>query len=110
MQGREGGEVNVKGGVIGEGQAWGVRGERGGGMMVRGRADRDVEYGLATMCSGVGQGIASIWQKVELLPGATRKPCVRCSIASRAGTTSSTRFCRAAPTPDGASARRARPD
>ena len=25
---------------------------------------RDVRYGLATMCIGVGQGIASIWEKV----------------------------------------------
>jgi acetyl-CoA acetyltransferase len=25
---------------------------------------REVEYGLATMCIGVGQGIASIWQRI----------------------------------------------
>jgi len=34
------------------------------GTLVREMAKRDVEYGLATMCIGVGQGIASIWQRV----------------------------------------------
>jgi len=32
--------------------------------LVREMEHRDVEYGLATMCIGVGQGIASIWQRV----------------------------------------------
>jgi acetyl-CoA acetyltransferase len=27
-------------------------------------AHREAEYGLATMCIGVGQGIASVWQRI----------------------------------------------
>ena len=34
------------------------------GTLVREMDHRGVEYGLATMCIGVGQGIASIWQRL----------------------------------------------
>jgi 3-oxoadipyl-CoA thiolase len=56
--------VNVNGGAIALGHPLGSSGARLVGTLVREMAKRDVEYGLATMCIGVGQGIASIWQKV----------------------------------------------
>jgi 3-oxoadipyl-CoA thiolase len=57
-------KVNVNGGAIALGHPLGSSGARLVGTLVREMAKRDVEYGLATMCIGVGQGIASIWQKV----------------------------------------------
>jgi acetyl-CoA acetyltransferase len=33
------------------------------GALVREMNHRDARYGLATMCIGVGQGIASIWER-----------------------------------------------
>jgi 3-oxoadipyl-CoA thiolase len=56
--------VNVNGGAIALGHPLGSSGARLVSTLVREMAHRDVEYGLATMCIGVGQGIASIWQKV----------------------------------------------
>jgi acetyl-CoA C-acetyltransferase/3-oxo-5,6-didehydrosuberyl-CoA/3-oxoadipyl-CoA thiolase len=57
-------KVNVNGGAIALGHPLGCSGARLVGTLVRELAHRDVEYGLATMCIGVGQGIASIWQRV----------------------------------------------
>jgi acetyl-CoA acyltransferase len=56
--------VNVNGGAIALGHPLGSSGARLVGTLVREMAHRDIEYGLATMCIGVGQGIASIWQRV----------------------------------------------
>jgi 3-oxo-5,6-didehydrosuberyl-CoA/3-oxoadipyl-CoA thiolase len=56
--------VNVNGGAIALGHPLGSSGARLVSTLVREMARRDVEYGLATMCIGVGQGIASIWQRV----------------------------------------------
>jgi 3-oxoadipyl-CoA thiolase len=56
-------KVNVNGGAIALGHPLGSSGARLVGTLVREMAHRDVEYGLATMCIGVGQGIASIWQR-----------------------------------------------
>jgi len=57
-------KVNVNGGAIALGHPLGSSGARLVGTLVREMAHRDVEYGLATMCIGVGQGIASIWQRL----------------------------------------------
>jgi 3-oxoadipyl-CoA thiolase len=57
-------KVNVNGGAIALGHPLGSSGARLVGTLVREMARRDVEYGLATMCIGVGQGIASIWQRI----------------------------------------------
>jgi acetyl-CoA C-acetyltransferase len=57
-------KVNVNGGAIALGHPLGSSGARLVGTLVREMAHRNVEYGLATMCIGVGQGIASIWQRV----------------------------------------------
>jgi acetyl-CoA acetyltransferase family protein len=56
--------VNVNGGAIALGHPLGSSGARLVGTLVREMAHRNVEYGLATMCIGVGQGIASIWQRI----------------------------------------------
>jgi acetyl-CoA C-acetyltransferase len=57
-------KVNVNGGAIALGHPLGSSGARLVGTLVREMNHRDVEYGLATMCIGVGQGIASIWQRI----------------------------------------------
>ena len=56
--------VNVNGGAIALGHPLGSSGARLVSTLVREMAHRDAEYGLATMCIGVGQGIASVWQRV----------------------------------------------
>jgi 3-oxoadipyl-CoA thiolase len=55
--------VNVNGGAIALGHPLGCSGARLVGTLVREMQQRDARYGLATMCIGVGQGIASVWQK-----------------------------------------------
>src|SRR2546427_372690 len=57
-------KVNVNGGAIALGHPLGSSGARLVGTLVREMGHRDAEYGLATMCIGVGQGIASIWQRI----------------------------------------------
>jgi acetyl-CoA acetyltransferase len=57
-------KVNVNGGAIALGHPLGSSGARLVSTLVREMVHRDAEYGLATMCIGVGQGIASIWQLV----------------------------------------------
>jgi 3-oxoadipyl-CoA thiolase len=56
--------VNVNGGAIALGHPLGSSGARLVSTLIREMGHRDAEYGLATMCIGVGQGIASIWQKI----------------------------------------------
>jgi acetyl-CoA acetyltransferase family protein len=57
-------KVNVNGGAIALGHPLGSSGARLVSTLVREMGHREVEYGLATMCIGVGQGIASIWQRI----------------------------------------------
>ena len=64
LLGLEEDRVNVNGGAIALGHPLGSSGARLVSTLVREMAHREVEYGLATMCIGVGQGIASIWQRV----------------------------------------------
>ena len=56
--------VNVNGGAIALGHPLGSSGARLVSTLVREMQHRDGEYGLATMCIGVGQGIASVWQRI----------------------------------------------
>src|ERR1700694_5366924 len=56
--------VNVNGGAIALGHPLGSSGARLVSTLIREMAHREAEYGLATMCIGVGQGIASVWQRV----------------------------------------------
>jgi len=53
-------KVNVNGGSIALGHPLGCSGARILTSLVHEMTRRDVEYGLATMCIGVGQGIATI--------------------------------------------------
>jgi acetyl-CoA C-acetyltransferase len=54
--------VNVNGGAIALGHPLGCSGARLVVTLAHEMRRRRARYGLATMCIGVGQGIASIWQ------------------------------------------------
>ena len=57
--------VNVNGGAIALGHPLGMSGARLVAMLVHELARRGGRYGLATMCIGVGQGIATIIERVD---------------------------------------------
>jgi acetyl-CoA acetyltransferase len=57
-------KVNVNGGAIALGHPLGMSGARLVAMLVHELAERDARYGLATMCIGVGQGIATIVERI----------------------------------------------
>jgi 3-oxoadipyl-CoA thiolase len=57
--------VNVNGGAIALGHPLGMSGARLMTMLVHELARRGGRYGLATMCIGVGQGIATIVERFE---------------------------------------------
>ncbi len=55
--------VNVNGGAIALGHPLGCSGARITTTLLHEMQKRDVKYGLATMCVGVGQGLAVIYEK-----------------------------------------------
>jgi acetyl-CoA C-acetyltransferase len=55
--------VNVNGGAIAIGHPLGCSGTRISTTLLHEMHRRDVKYGLATMCIGVGQGAAIIYEK-----------------------------------------------
>ena len=57
-------KVNVNGGAIALGHPLGMSGARLITTLLHEMEKRNVRYGLATMCIGVGQGIATIWERV----------------------------------------------
>jgi 3-oxoadipyl-CoA thiolase len=57
-------KVNVNGGAIALGHPLGMSGARIITTLLYEMEKRNSRYGLATMCIGVGQGIASIWERV----------------------------------------------
>jgi acetyl-CoA acetyltransferase len=57
-------KVNVRGGAIAIGHPLGASGARISTTLIHNMIDRDAELGLATMCIGVGQGIATIFERV----------------------------------------------
>ena len=57
--------VNVAGGAIAIGHPLGASGARIATTLIRNMIAREARYGLATMCIGVGQGIATIFERVE---------------------------------------------
>ncbi|HET7522216.1 MAG TPA: acetyl-CoA C-acyltransferase [Bacillales bacterium] len=57
-------KVNVNGGAIAYGHPLGASGARILTTLIHEMKKQDVKYGLATMCVGVGQGIATIVEKV----------------------------------------------
>jgi acetyl-CoA acetyltransferase family protein len=58
-------KVNVNGGAIALGHPLGCSGARIATTLLHEMKRRDVRYGLATMCVGVGQGAAIIFEKVS---------------------------------------------
>jgi acetyl-CoA acetyltransferase len=57
--------VNVNGGAIAIGHPLGASGARLVTTLLHEMRRRGARHGLATMCIGVGQGIASVWEAVE---------------------------------------------
>jgi acetyl-CoA acyltransferase len=57
-------KLNVRGGAIAIGHPLGASGARISTTLINAMIDRNVSFGLATMCIGVGQGIATIFQRV----------------------------------------------
>jgi len=58
-------KVNVNGGAIAIGHPLGASGGRLLATLLHEMRRRGARHGLATMCIGVGQGIASVWEAVE---------------------------------------------
>lgn len=57
-------KLNVRGGAIAIGHPLGASGARIATTLINAMLDRDCHFGLATMCIGVGQGIATIFERV----------------------------------------------
>jgi acetyl-CoA acyltransferase len=57
-------KVNVRGGAIAIGHPLGASGARIATTLIHAMADRKAKLGLATMCIGAGQGIATIFEAV----------------------------------------------
>ena len=57
-------KVNVRGGAIAIGHPLGASGARIACTLLHAMQDRDVQFGLATMCIGIGQGIAVVFERV----------------------------------------------
>ena len=57
-------KVNVRGGAIAIGHPLGASGARISTTLIHNMVDRNANLGLATMCIGVGQGIATIFERV----------------------------------------------
>ncbi|MBC8351530.1 MAG: acetyl-CoA C-acyltransferase FadA [Planctomycetes bacterium] len=57
-------KVNVRGGSIAIGHPLGASGARIATTLIHAMIDREANIGLATMCIGVGQGIATIFERV----------------------------------------------
>jgi len=55
--------VNVNGGAIAIGHPLGMSGGRLASTLIHGLHTRNLRYGLATMCIGVGQGIAAVFER-----------------------------------------------
>lgn len=57
-------KVNVRGGAIAIGHPLGASGARIATTLINAMIARDAQFGLATMCIGIGQGIATIFERV----------------------------------------------
>ncbi|HET6882845.1 MAG TPA: acetyl-CoA C-acyltransferase FadA [Pirellulales bacterium] len=64
MLGMDEEKVNVRGGAIAIGHPLGASGARIATTLIHNMVDRGATLGLATMCIGVGQGIATIFERV----------------------------------------------
>ncbi|MFT4046580.1 MAG: acetyl-CoA C-acyltransferase FadA [Solimonas sp.] len=57
--------VNIKGGAIALGHPLGCSGARISGALAHVLNEKNAEFGLATMCIGMGQGVATVLQRVQ---------------------------------------------
>ncbi|PCH59560.1 MAG: acetyl-CoA C-acyltransferase FadA [SAR86 cluster bacterium] len=57
-------KVNLKGGAIALGHPLGCSGTRIATTLINVMEDKDATFGLATMCIGLGQGIATVFERV----------------------------------------------
>ncbi len=57
-------KINVRGGAIAIGHPLGASGARIATTLIHAMVDRDASLGLATMCIGAGQGIATVFERV----------------------------------------------
>ena len=57
-------KLNVRGGAIAIGHPLGASGARIATTLIRAMVDRGANVGLATMCIGIGQGIATVFERV----------------------------------------------
>lgn len=57
-------KVNVRGGSIAIGHPLGASGARIATTLVHSMVDSGAKYGLATMCIGLGQGIATVFERI----------------------------------------------
>ena len=64
MLGVDENKLNVRGGAIAIGHPLGASGARISTTLLHAMTDRNATLGLATMCIGVGQGIATIFERV----------------------------------------------
>ncbi len=58
-------KVNLNGGAISLGHPLGCSGSRISTTLINLMEAKDAKYGLATMCIGLGQGIATVFERVE---------------------------------------------
>lgn len=64
MLGLDEGKVNLRGGAVALGHPLGASGARIATTLLNVMADHDATLGLATMCIGVGQGIATVFERI----------------------------------------------
>ncbi|HEX7380428.1 MAG TPA: acetyl-CoA C-acyltransferase FadA [Pirellulales bacterium] len=64
MLGMDEGKINVRGGAIALGHPLGASGARIATTLIHNMIDRGANLGLATMCIGVGQGIATVFERI----------------------------------------------
>ncbi|NKF23361.1 acetyl-CoA C-acyltransferase FadA [Solimonas marina] len=57
--------VNIRGGAIALGHPLGCSGARITGALAHVLNDKNAEFGLATMCIGMGQGVATVLQRLQ---------------------------------------------
>jgi acetyl-CoA acyltransferase len=64
MLGLEEDKVNVRGGAIAIGHPLGASGARISTTLINTMVDQDARFGIATMCIGLGQGIATVFERI----------------------------------------------
>ncbi len=64
MLGADEAKVNVRGGAIAIGHPLGASGARISTTLIHAMVDRGAALGVATMCIGIGQGIATVFERV----------------------------------------------